>query len=341
MPKKLTIILGAGASHGSVQDRITSNNPIVPPITKDIFSTDFDFISNKYEDVKSATVGITHEVKDGKSLEDFIKDNIGSLDRYKSLQSHRKRQFNQLPLYLQDLFSYISGQLKISTHYSKFVNFIFDKDIHTTYITLNYDLLLESAIEKVEEKKFSRFDDYITEKRSLFKLHGSVNWFRAINKYEQTGNNLESWKAIVKNINLYEDLDTKIQLINLDSFREGFIENSPYYPVLAIPNSVYDLIFPDQTHKPILEEKLQNSDNFLIIGFSGYDQDMLDLLKNNVTRVNKYLIVSNTQPDIVYEELTKNVPIFKVERPADVQYGGGFAKFLSGGIDLNNFLNSI
>lgn len=344
MAKNLTIILGAGASTGSVENGVTSHRPIIPPITKEIFSPNFDYISRKYEDVKSATVGITAEIKDGKSLEDFLKDKLGAMHGYETLSAHRKRQLNQLPLYLQDLFSDISRQLKISTFYSKFVNELFDRrNIKVTFLTLNYDLLLDYAIEQVADTKFINFDSYIksSQKWVLIKPHGSVNWFRQIKNYSQTGDTLESWKAIVKKINILQDLDDNLAFLDLENgFKEGFVKNIPYYPALAVPNADYHPIYPSDSHRILLDERLKECENFLIIGFSAYDQDMLKILNKNVNNVKRLLIVGKADVSDVYKRLKKSVTVFSTEKPQTVQYGSGFGPFLKG-IDFSNFLDSL
>ncbi len=126
MTTNLTIILGAGASKGSVEFGKTSRRPIIPPITKELFAIRFEGFLNKYEDVQTSMGSISAEVENGKSLEDYIKNKLGTLAKYESLRPHRKRQINQLPLYLQDLFSHISKTLAYTNHYHSFVYDHFD-----------------------------------------------------------------------------------------------------------------------------------------------------------------------------------------------------------------------
>lgn len=343
MTINLTIILGAGASKGSVETGKTSQHPIIPPITKELFSTRFEGILNKYGDVQASMGSISAEVEDGKSLEDYIKDRLGTLAKYESLLPHRKRQINQLPLYLQDLFSHISKTLASTNHYHRFVYDLFDRDIKLTFLTLNYDLLLDKAIERVTSNKFTSFGNYTGEpnKWVLIKPHGSVNWFRQIVNFSQTGNNHDSWKATVKNINLLKDLNKDIVFLDLEKqFKDGYVEGVPYYPVLAIPNTEYEPIYPINENL-LLKERLQDCENFLIIGFSAYDQDILNLLKENVKSVKKLLIVGMSDVDNVYKRLKEAVSVFSSATPEKVQYGLGFGKFMQGGTDINNFLNDL
>ncbi|HBD05127.1 TPA: hypothetical protein DCZ32_01570 [Candidatus Uhrbacteria bacterium] len=342
----LTIILGAGASTGSTQHGITSQSDIIPPLTKDLFLPQYDFVLGKYGDVKSGTVGLSSSMTDGKSLEDRVKDELGTLSNYGSLSPHRKRSFNQLPLYLQDLFGYISSELNNKTFYSRFVNIIFDyidkKSFKVTFITLNYDLLLDFALERVVGKQFEGFGNYTDESHKwvLLKPHGSVNWFRQINRYTQTGSNFESWNAIVRDLNVSSDLSTELRFVNLAEFREGFVDGIPHYPALAIPNTEYSPLYPLEEFHTVLKERLAECHNYLIIGFSAYDQDLLEVLNKNVKEVKRYLIVGLGDVAEVYKRLEKGASLFSAEKPTEVQYGTGFGKFVSS-TDLTSFLNEL
>lgn len=348
MTTNLTVILGAGASKGSVEAGKTSKYPIIPPITKELFEVRFEEILDKYRDVRTSMGSISSEVDNGKSLEDYIKENLGILSKYESLQSHRKRQINQLPLYLQDLFSYISKQLESKNHYHRLISDLFDRDIKLTFLTLNYDLLLDNAIERVTNNKFTDFSSYVNEptKWVLVKPHGSVNWFRQIVNFTQSGNDHNSWKAIVRNMNLLKDLGKEIVFVDLEKqFKNGFVNNIPCYPVLAIPNTEYTPIFPIN-EKLLLEERLQKCENFLIIGFSAYDQDILETLKKNVKNVKKLLIVGKGDSQDTYKRLVVGVPAFKRDEwaLAECKYDLGFESFVrqkKGTSDLKNFLSSL
>lgn len=344
--KNLNVILGAGASTGSVKHGETSQHPIIPPVTKNLFSTAYESILRKYGDVQTNTIGFSSVNNDGKSLEDQVKEELGTFSVYESLPAHRKRALNQLPLYLQDLFSDISKQLKNSTYYSRFVYRIFDyidkNNFKVTFITLNYDLLLDYAIERVLNKKFDSFGNYSDDlnRWMLVKPHGSVNWFRQITNYTQSGNTHESWKVIVRNLNILKDVSDELRFVNLDEFQEGFINGVPHYPALSIPNTDYSPIYPIGGLEDLLGERLAECENFLIIGFSAYDQDLLDLLKKHIKKVRGLLIVGLENVDQVYGRLKTNVPVFLVKKPEEVLYGRGFGHFVNSA-DMTNFLNTL
>lgn len=342
--KNLTVILGAGASSGSVEPGVTSESRLVPPVTKDLFSTKYDDILLKFGDVKGATTGLSSEIQDGVSLEDYLKENVGTISRYKNLSPNRKRIFNQLPLYFQHLFTHLSRELKDKNIYYRFVDFLFNRGLNITFLTLNYDLLLDHAIERQENSRFTGFGSYTAnpDRCILVKPHGSVNWFRQIWKHNQTGNTFESWKEIVRNLDQTEDLSKDISFIDLEAkFNEGFVDSLPYYPVLAIPNTEYHPIYPIDDLLDKLKQRLSQCENFLIIGYSGFDKDFLNLLKENVSVVKNLLIVGRESVGDVYERLTKGAPVFKVNNPSNSQYKDGFSKFIRVGVEVNKFLDKL
>lgn len=346
MREDLTVILGAGASTGSVEPGKTSQNPVIPPITKDLFSTRYEGILDKYGDVLASMGSISHDLEDGKSLEDYIKDRLGTYGHYASLKNHRRRSLNQLPLYLQHLFSHISKSLGLKTHYHRFVHDLFDKDINTTFLSLNYDLLIDRALEKAENNKFTGFGNYTNQQQRwvLIKLHGSVNWFRHITRFSYPGmeRKLDNWKVIVRNMNLLKDLSKDIVFLNLDSqFEDGFNGKIPCYPVLAIPNTEYSPIFPIDEQRQLLEKRLHGCENFLFIGFSAWDEDVLNILNQNVNKVRNLLIIGKSDAEGIYERLVKKAPMFKTNNLEEVLYDKGFETFMRGGIDINNFLDKI
>src|SRR4051812_4855062 len=128
MTKNLVVIVGAGASAGATTGTALHNWS--SPITKDIFDYhSFHDILDKYELVKQVSAGITKECQNGASLEDYLKEALGTRDQYASLKPHRKKQLHEVPAYLQELFSFVSRTYGSTTLYGRLVDAIFDKDI--------------------------------------------------------------------------------------------------------------------------------------------------------------------------------------------------------------------
>ncbi len=352
--KNLIVLIGAGASAGAVVPGINSRHGWAPPVTKDIFNIRFESILNKFGSV-SSFAGINDDLANGADLEIYLNAHIGTHLTYSRLSDTRRRQINQLPLYLQDLFRYITDLFSATNYYRRLVDQLFESNIKVTFVTLNYDLLLDRAIEDASGIQLDNFANYFVNsgKWVLLKPHGSINWFRQImNRYGQTGENFESWKAIVNRMNILTDLDKiifhveKLNSSDTNSFTNGFINNVPFYPALAIPNGEYEFIYPVDNYREILEKNLQESENYLLIGLSGYAKDLLKVLNDNVKSVRNLLIVGRSHVNDTYEKLILEAPVFSRDQWSvnDVKYGSGFENFVkikNAGSDLENFLGKL
>ena len=103
--KKLTVILGAGASHDLVSTPVTRvNNQFQPPLAADLFKFQEPFatILDKYPRARALTATIATKVARGESPEAVLRAVRDSGHQ------HLVRQFRHLPLYLQELFRTIS-----------------------------------------------------------------------------------------------------------------------------------------------------------------------------------------------------------------------------------------
>jgi hypothetical protein len=104
MPKRLTVILGAGGSHSQNPDsKPLDNQQYRPPLTGDIFSTSSSFgaILHKYPKAETLASDINlllRQNKSGLGLEQILKVYEKRLN--KGEESHITRQFIQIPLYL-------------------------------------------------------------------------------------------------------------------------------------------------------------------------------------------------------------------------------------------------
>ncbi len=111
MSKKLTVILGAGASYSQNPDpKALDDQNYRPPLTHDIFTTSRSFaaILHKYPLAETLASDINLRIRQnraGVGLEQILKLYEERLTRGED--SHITRQFLQIPLYLNDLFGEI------------------------------------------------------------------------------------------------------------------------------------------------------------------------------------------------------------------------------------------
>jgi hypothetical protein len=102
MSGRLVVVIGAGASHDCASDPAKRREDRRPPLVKDLFGKDFDYLLGRYPLAQAAAdeirQAIDPESKDALQLEDYLREQMrDSTDSYTSLR------YRQIPLYLQDL----------------------------------------------------------------------------------------------------------------------------------------------------------------------------------------------------------------------------------------------
>ncbi len=289
MGGNLAVILGAGSSHDCVTDTVTYvDTNYKPPLTKELFALrpSFSAILRKYPKAEALSDNIRTRVA--------AKENIESILRSLAVEGnpHIKRQYYAIPLYLQELLGEVSahyvkaGPTKFDTLVGALERSSYDKIL---YLTLNYDLFLETALRRLYFINFSEPRHYLglKFKWSLIKLHGSVNWGRRM----LNAPNMNDSDSILNYLTDEPAFDSEIRI--LDGWQEGarFIHNSFYYPAITVPLEGKDEFVCPKEHSEHAGKFLQDCNDFLVIGFSALDGHVLELLKP-VSRVEKLAIVN-------------------------------------------------
>lgn len=284
------IVLGAGASH----DASSRPRNHRPPRVVDLFSSvpPDDGILSRYPWVERASSEIRRAATSGISLETFIKT------RYRdSHHDHDRRVFFQIPLYLQHRMAAASrtSEVGVPDNYDALL-MPAQRLEDVIFVTLNYDLLLDQRL-----YKFDGLDSYVAKGRhrerkwSLIKLHGSINWVRAL----VTGPDVafdepyfaESFDrfALSDNTPLSPQIEFRPmepankESLNVASARASS-RDSLFYPALSVPLGGADAVPscpPDHLH--YLQTRLREAEelHLLFIGFSGYDADVLRIIRES------------------------------------------------------------
>lgn len=293
-PRRLAVIIGAGASHDCAREGVNElSNDYRPPLVQELFEfrPAFNAILRKYPKAEDLSPTIRTKVKKGAYLETYLKD----------LASEEKlvfrKQYWQVPLYLQDLLG------EVSAHYVRSGGTKFDELVRSIekspydqvmYVTLNYDLFLERALEGLYDVTFSSMDHYCQDKRGwwLVKLHGSVNWGQRVTNRPQGGDN--------NSLLLLNRMESDLKLEKEITVLQGYQENSRfdgehfYYPTLAVPLEAKAFYSCPQGFVDQIVEYFALCSDYLFIGFSGRDQHVLQLL-TKVPRVRKFSVVCGSQ----------------------------------------------
>jgi hypothetical protein len=336
--KRAVVILGAGASHDlmSLDDEIANaTTEYKPPLTEHIFSNQraFQEILEHYPDASALAETIRLKPRN-KALEALLREVS------QSHEPHRVRQFREVPLYLQELFGVISTAYthRQPRNYTHLVNHMLSEFECVAFVTLNYDLFLEKALQVPSlGGPTGDLGWYVRPNRLLVKLHGSVNWGRRINDWPRDGSRFArgrggldlSWAGESR---IDEMLDSEIRLLPGSGYENRWLDREPYYPALVVPvEGKYGFVCP-QEHIEQLSEFLRECRNILVIGCSGRDQDLLDLLHDSITKCETFFLVDKGSQEAVektHRRFVAAVPQFQqTGRGRVALFGDGFSRFI-------------
>lgn len=339
----LTIILGAGAAVDVIplDEKSPGSTPGLlsliykPRVTKDLFQTPqpWETEYSNFPGVESV-LGELRTHTNAQSLENYLGDLKDSEEAFERLQ------FRQFPVYLQHYFSQVSERYCTSPHnYNSLINQASRKNLFrkVAYVTLNYDLLFDKALgrhpktspvfekDSTDIRKYVKADDWI-----YIKLHGSVNWGRPIDPH-WIKNEGKSISAYIDNIDHIGDrLDDALGEIVIDySYSSG--NREPIYPAISVPTGESKVNCPE-THLDAFKKHLDTSEHFLVIGFSGYDTDILNLLAQKKGSFKKLVVVSRNK-----ESAENTILNFQKHDVLKDRIRGAVKPYESGG--FNDFMN--
>jgi hypothetical protein len=179
----LVVFVGAGASFdcSSVGQRYADWRP---PLVTDLFDDRFAQCLAHYPLAQTAASGLRPALEAGPvQLEDHLRDYLRD-----SVFEHRRRQYWEIPLYLQDVLAGCSHSFSGDTDgYHRLVDQTLAHPA-VAFVSFNYDTLLDRSLSRFDA--IDSIDDYIASQEArrwlLFKPHGSVNWSRRIEGPELT-----------------------------------------------------------------------------------------------------------------------------------------------------------
>ncbi len=233
------------------------------------------------------------------------------------------------------------------------------------YLTVNYDLFLDRAIQTVYGVTFDSLHSYWQDRCVLTKLHGSVNWGRVILNYNPKkasaeGDILQILETLDSDLQLSDQIRVIPQLTysaqggselpsienqNKAVVRLRSADRATHYPALSVP-------IEGKTDSYISEDQLENiraflrgCSDFLVIGFSGLDEHVVQLSRD-VTKVRNLEIVSGGRARGVktLQKFAATSEAFKIHVPQHAfpgtwsPFDGGFAHFVDSG-ELDSFLS--
>jgi hypothetical protein len=307
----VVVVTGAGASH----DCISANSPAakrspVPPLTKDLFSPEYQSVLDSYPLVRQAARDIRLALRgspgeDAIALEDFLRERM-----LKSSSPFTQRRYRQVPLYLQQVLAGASEYTDEPDNYNVLVNAALEKD-EALFLTLNYDTLLDRRF--TEYSPQSSMDWYVDSdsRWSLIKLHGSVDWawrFELPAEYlDVPRNSIESANTVFDYYAThgFPELDNDAIELRVGAqlherrweTNTGGEPHAVCYPAVALPLGPADELVCPSRHVEAAKAALDRMDglDLLVVGYSGLDQEPLRLLSESGNSIRRLRVVNGDQ----------------------------------------------
>ena len=327
---KLAVILGAGASHDVCcgdETEVKTVPKLQPPMIETLFKGAFDEVLRHHPDAQSllATVRNLMQGKRSKlTFEDALRRQLESDDE------DVLRRVRDVPFALHDYFWRVSEEYTSDPiNYSDLVNRTAKNGIDTAFVTVNYDTLLEKALSNVTGVEFGEEEKYVQPRKNftLAKLHGSVGWGYP-------------WTDVAGKANRRQQL-SRLPEFDVSCLHVGLDDNLTYrdlfcYPALALPVPGKGEFICPKTHLSALRDFLSDCQNYLFIGFSANDTDVLKLLRECVRNARLVgLVVAKKDRPGVEDRLALGARIFSAADvfPQPEDDNDGFTWFLRNRLD--------
>ena len=342
--QKACVILGAGASKDVYNGSLRINQErFQPPLAKDLFRADYADVMSPYPGAQYIASLLTPMAGEP----DFnLEAELRKLAEHKN--SSTRDHFRHVPPYLHDLLANCSRDYtELPGSYMQLAFELLAEAPHELlFLVLNYDDLLENALRRFDPKihQFSSFEHYISKysRAWIVKLHGSINWYRLMGPVQGT-----SWEDHVQSIQLFEKPpdDEIIVLNNQNIARNHQVDQHWAYPVLTAPlagKGTTNMVCPEM-HIDAARHFLEDCRKFLIIGTSGRDDDLLDLLDTSVdpSRGDRYIHVvdaDDSGAETTLERFQNGVRALRGTMPPGI-HGLGFRNYVSSEA-IKTFANS-
>lgn len=327
----LTVVLGAGASYDCAGPGVTAsiNEEYRPPLTKDIFAPRFNSILERHPAVRANLDELRSKLTQGGDFEQILRDLFESAER-----SGNDWPF-QVPLYLRELFWCVSLDfLKGSSKFNTLVRSVLESHFRPVmFLNLNYDLLLENALRDYENSGFNEYNKiewYLdSSKKWLYvKPHGSVNFARILENCPS-----DSSGDYPTRLKKRPNFSSPIQVVCWNRSSGAFYRPGPHsfsgywYPQIVVPAGKGKGFVCPEEHIDVAKQFIQNCKNFLIIGFSGRDEDIVSLLKTMPDK-SHMAIVSKTDAKQIFRRMCLHQPNLKAKNLKLTFCKTGFSKFI-------------
>lgn len=315
--KETLVILGAGASYDSLNffnsgcDNLTlykeylNKNPFRPPLVNDLFKplylenlsvgeslyTHALSLASTFQ--RMALSGADFEIQMTKIYEQIKNSAAPAVARESDLKA-----LIDVVYYLQELFVHCSRKfIKQTSNYHDLVRRLYGCNDSVTFVTFNYDCLLERALNQHVGVQFKTIDDYVKPECNVIKLHGSCNWGYTLpprfsmDGCSSLGHRMVDVDGVDSLIGYLGVLDEgMMNVVELKSDSDDCLfatgGHGSLFPAMLLPLSGTGDYFEKRFICPsfqldVLKNKLLSVKKILIIGWSGNESHFLKFLNDN------------------------------------------------------------
>jgi hypothetical protein len=279
----LTVIFGAGASHGSEPPDGTPAGAAPPPLTSELISSPYGDVATQFPASKPAILRLRRALRDRPDA--LIEAEMSALVEESEARPEVGRHLVALRYYLSEVIEREAAAwwnaLNGFTAYGELLDRLGSWRSATSepiaLVTFNYDVLLdESAVAQAGDWQLDTFESYIRRPDwRLYKLHGSTNWSRIVSA-ELSGDYEDAASQIASR----GDYAIERGQLELRRWREGapgFAQVAA--PGIAVPTDLKRTFCCPESHVEALERDLGETDRLLIVGWRASEPHALELMR--------------------------------------------------------------
>jgi hypothetical protein len=286
----LMVVFGAGASYDSIDSKPPgAPNPgwVIdeesrPPLAKELFGLRglFADAMAHFEKLQPIVPILRHT--GGKNVETVLRELQDEAGEYPERHSQLMAVRYYLHFMLWECERRWKPATKNVTNYKALLDQINRRrksDEVVYLVTFNYDTLLEDAT-PVVGLSITDLERYIfgSPAYKVFKLHGSVNWARVVERIPH--GDLNAWAVARNHIDLAASLRITDAFVRIDQHPCGLGENGfGLVPAIAIPVEKKAYFECPKRHLTALESALPQVDKLLLIGWRATEDHFLELLR--------------------------------------------------------------
>jgi hypothetical protein len=336
----LLVVLGAGASFDSIPERHVVDGRWRPPLTKDLFRTEFRGILSELPPAQAAAEAVLHASatagEDPAAQAGLLERQLAAMQELATTDRTRFRDLEGVRHYLQEVFRRCSEDWLESN--GGITNQVWlvaeieswrarERRHRVIYCTFNYDTILDQALASRfgwDPRDRPGLEGYVADQRfALLKLHGSYDWLQRTSLSARTGDWTDARHDLIALAGQYEVLDdyrlaprggsrsavkdryTANVGDYIDSDASG--QQRVWTPALALPMAGTKGFVCPGSHLNVLDGAVPVLTGILAVGWRGAEQHFLDRLRS--VRSNVPFLLVGPDAEATSERLRDMVPV--------------------------------